>query len=187
MENENINNQTEHYENIEDLDFSWIHEFEKIDSEYSNYYAEELTFIKIHSIYINDDNEIEKVTEDKFFLKKPGFLQKEELLSIIKHNSFSTQIKYSLLSILKFNINLEPIHLKTFLRNKNTNIGANFLTSIKNLDTIKFDKSITLFHDINELLFMFHRKNINSNKHSSHHLTKKIINSKSKKMTKKIT
>ena len=133
------------------------------------------------------------MTEEKFFLKNTGFLQKEELLSIIKHNSFSNQMKYSLLSILKFNINLEPIHLKTFLRNKNPNIGVNFLTSIKNLDTIKFDKSITLFHDINELLIIFHKKNIkstniNSDKKDTYNRTRKILTKlKAKKMTKKIT
>jgi len=182
----------ENYESIEDLDLSWINEFEKIDNEYNIYYTEELSFIKIHSIYINNDNEIEKIKEGKIFLKNPGFLQKEELLSIIKHNSFSNQIKYSLLSILKFNINLEPLHLKTFLRNKNHDIGANFLTSIKNLDTIKFDKSITLFHDINELLIIFHKKNMSSinscDKKDTYNRTKKIfIKSRGKKMTKKRT
>ena len=120
MENENDNdiNNT-----IEDLDLSWINEFEKMDNEYKIYYSEELSFIRIHSIYVNNNNEIEKVREEKLLLKCPGILQKEELLSIIKHNSFSNQVKYSLLSILKFNINLEPIHLKTFLRNKKTNIN----------------------------------------------------------------
>jgi len=114
-------------------------------------------------------------------------------LGIIKRNSFLNQIKYSLLSILFFNVNLEPIQLKTFLKNKNANIGDNFLTSVKNLDTIKFDKSITLFHDINELLFLFRKKNINSvdinfNKKCKYIRTKKLImNSKSRKMTKKRT
>ena len=48
---------------IEDLDDSWINELEKIDNEYNNYYSEDLSFIKIHSIYINDNNEIEKTSE----------------------------------------------------------------------------------------------------------------------------
>jgi hypothetical protein len=182
-------------ENIEDLDISWLEEFEQIDNEYNNYYTEDLSFIKIHSIYINEDNEIEKVSEEKIFLKNNGFLQKEELLRIIKHNSFLNQIKYSLLSILKFNINLEPIHLKTFLKNKKPDVGANFLTSIKNLDTIKFDKSITLFHDINEILILFRKKNMNcinsinneKNGHKHRHTKKNYINSTSKKMTKKRT
>lgn len=178
---------------IDELDLSWIYEFEKIDNEYKIYYTEELSFIRIHSIYINNINEIEKIREEKILLKTPGVLQKEELLSIIKHNSFSNQIKYSLLSILKFNINLEPVHLKTFLRNKNPDIGAPFLQSIKHLDTIKFEKSITMFHDINEILIIFHQKN---NKQSQSHIdsnieivnnhTRKVsINSNSKKKTRK--
>jgi hypothetical protein len=183
---DNDNNDT-----IEDLDLSWIHEFEKIDNEYKIYYTEELSFIRIHSIYVNNNNDIEKIREEKILLKTPGILQKEELLSIIKHNSFSNEIKYSLLSILKFNINLEPIHLKTFLRNKNPSIGAPFLQSIKNLDTIKFEKSITMFHDINEILIIFHQK-INKSMQPSSEIknvsnrTKKVfINSNPKKKTKK--
>ena len=178
---------------IEDLDLSWINEFEKIDNEYKIYYTEELSFIRIHSIYVNNNDEIEKVKEEKILLKNPGILQKEELLSIIKHNSFSNEVKYSLLSILKFNINLEPIHLNTFLRNTNPEIGAQFLQSIKNLDTIKFEKSITMFHDINEILIIFHQKinksiRIGSELKYMCNQTKKIfINSNPKKKTKKST
>ena len=187
MDNDNnIDNNT-----IEDLDLSWINEFEKIDNEYKIYYSEELSFIRIHSIYVNNNNDIEKIREEKILLKTPGILQKEELLSIIKHNSFSNEIKYSLLSILKFNINLEPIHLKTFLRNKNPSIGAPFLQSIKNLDTIKFEKSITMFHDINEILIIFHQKinkpiRVSSDLTEVSNRTKKVfINSNPKKKTKK--
>ena len=54
---------------IEDLDISWINDFEKIDNEYNIYYTEEISFIKIHCVYINNNNEIEKITEEKIFLK----------------------------------------------------------------------------------------------------------------------
>jgi len=185
MDNDEINN------TIEDLDLSWINEFEKIDNEYKIYYAEEVSFVRIHSIYVNSNNEIEKVREEKLLLRVPGVLQTEELLSIIEHNSFFNEVKYSLLSLLKFNINLEPIHLKTFLRNKNPAIGGSFLQSIKNLDTIKFEKSITMFHDINELIFIFQPKikkpigvSLELNKISNH--TKKVLmNLNPKKQTKK--
>jgi hypothetical protein len=40
---------------IEDLDVSWINEFEKIDNEYNIYYTEEISFIKIHCVYINNN------------------------------------------------------------------------------------------------------------------------------------
>ena len=76
-------------DDIEDLDLSWIQDFEKIDNEYKMYYTEEISFIRIHSIYLNLNNEIDKMSEEKILLKRPGILLKEELLSIIKHNSFS--------------------------------------------------------------------------------------------------
>jgi hypothetical protein len=178
-------------ENIEDLDISWIHEFEKEDNEFKKYYTEDLSFIKIHYIYINQNNDIEKIKEEKIILKESGLISKEELLSIIKHNSFSNQVKYSLLSILRFNISLEPIHLKTFLKNKNPSFGNQFLNSIRNIDSIKFDKSISMFHDINELIILFHVK-INKNNDikniadSTRKLIKNIyIHSDSKRKTKR--
>lgn len=176
---------------LEDLDSSWLQEFENIDNEYKSYYTEELSFIKVSAIYINKDNNIEKIQEEKLLLKVPGFLQREELLGLIKHNCIFNKLKYSLLAILKFNINIEPMNLKTFLRSKNNNIGALFLQSVKNIDTIKFDKSISIFHDINELFIIFHEKinkeNIESKliDYKQSHTKKVFIHSIQKKKTKR--
>lgn len=146
---------------IEDIDSSWLEEFENLDKEYKDYYTEELATIKIHCIYMNKNNEIVRVIEDKIILKTPGVLSKEEIVSIIKHGSICTQVKYSLLYILKYNINLDPIYLKTFLRSNASlkDIGSPFLQSVKNIDAIKFDKCISMFHDLNELLIIFYDKN----------------------------
>ena len=59
-----------------------------------------------------------------------------------------------------------------FLRNKNQNIGNDFLENIKNIDAIPFNKSISLFHDLNTLTLIFYKKNIND---STKHNTKKIF------------
>ena len=143
-----------------DIDFSWINEFENVDKEYKNYYTEDLTVIKIHCIYVNNNNEIERVLEENIILKTPGLLSKEEIIGIIKHGMICNQVKYSLLYILRFNINLDPIYLKTFIKSKDhlSVIGSNYLQSIKNIDTIKFDKSISMFHDLNDLLIIFYNK-----------------------------
>lgn len=166
---------------IEDLDISWINDFEKLDNEYKIYYTEEISFIKIHFIYINNNNEIEKVKEEKILLKNNGILLKEELLSLIKNNLLLNQLKYSLSSILKFNINIEPIHLKTFLRNKNPLLGNTFLQPIKHIDSIKFDKTISMFHDINEIIIIFQQKNNIINNRTK----KSLINTNTKKRTKR--
>jgi hypothetical protein len=174
------------FDDIEDLDSTWIQEFENLDNDYKNYYTEDLSFLRIHSIYINALNDIEKVREEKIFLKEPGIINREELLSIIKHNSFSNETKYSLLSILKFNINVEPEFLKTFLKSKDKNIGSSFLQSVKNIDTIRFEKSIAMFHDINDLIIVFHQKvNRNNSSDSNNRTKKEFINLNTKKKTKR--
>ena len=48
--------------------------------------------------------------------------------------------------------------MKTFLRTKDKNIGNTFLQPIKNIDNIKFDKTITMFHDINDIFILFTEK-----------------------------
>ena len=45
------------FDDIEDLDFTWIQEFENLDKDYKNYYTEDLSFLRIHSIYINTLND----------------------------------------------------------------------------------------------------------------------------------
>lgn len=170
---------------IEDLDTLWIEEFEHIDNEYKSYYTEELSFINVHYIYVNAQNDIEKIKEEKIIFKQPGILQKEELVNIIKHNLVSNEIKYSLLSILKFNINLEPNNLKTFLKSKDVNVGDTFLQSVKNIDTIKFDKTISMFQDINDIFIIFHQKRDDYSTSKPNKHTKKHLISTNNKKTKR--
>jgi hypothetical protein len=179
---------------LENVDSSWIEEFETLDKEYKDYYTEDIAVIKIHFMYVNKQEEIERVFENKLILRTPGIISKEEILGLIKHNMICNEVKYSLLYILKFNINLEPIYLKTFIRNKEPliNIGNQFIQSIKNIDEIKLEKSISMFHDLNDLLIIFHDKTNLTNSSStniSYHnkvKTKKIyLNSSSFKKTKR--
>ena len=161
---------------ILDLDTSWINEFEAIDNEYKSYYSESLEFINMNCIYLNAANEITVVHEEKVIFLNKGILSREEVVGLIKRNSIIDSLKYSLLSILVFNINIEPDNLKTFFKNNKNeksdkpdkpdksdkpnkpNIGSQFLNSIKNIDTITFDKSISMFHDINNLYLVFYKK-----------------------------
>lgn len=172
-----------------ELDTSWVDEFDKNDNEYKSYYNEELTFINLHCIYINKNSEISKVHEEKILFKTPGTLSREEVIGLIKRNTFCDNMKYSLLSILKFNINIEPINLKTFIKTKDTslNIGNHFLHSVTNIDTICFDKSIGMFHDINDLLIIYYDKNNGKNTNNNTNTNTNGNNdSKNKNTTRKI-
>ncbi len=157
--NENEDENTNEDDLLE-LDTSWIDEFEKSDNEFKSYYTEDVAFINLHCVYINNSNEIIKVHEEKLLFNTPGRLTREEVLGLIKRNTVLNNKKYSLLSILKFIINVEPINLKTFLRSPapSLHIGNQYLQSIKNIDAIVFDKTIGLFQDINDLLIIFYEK-----------------------------
>ena len=158
---------------FEELDTSWLRDFEAMEKDYKSYYTEDLLFIRVNYIYVNSKQDITNIYEEKHLFKKPNIL--------LKRNSIVNKTKYSLLSILKYNINIEPYNLKTFFRSKNNNIGNQFLQSIKNINDVVFDKSISMFHDLNSLIIILLEKeqsnNINSN---TNNFTKRVYINKMK-------
>ena len=146
---------------MEELDDSWIRDFETTEKKYKLFYKEDIRFIKIHFIYINDDFSIEKIRETKVTLKTPNFLSKEEIISLIKHNNIDNRIKYSLFSILKYNIHLDANLLKPFLKSASSS-QFSFLTSVCNINSITFEPSICMFQDLNEVLFLFSKPSVNA-------------------------
>uniref|UniRef100_A0A6C0F2L5 Uncharacterized protein n=1 Tax=viral metagenome TaxID=1070528 RepID=A0A6C0F2L5_9ZZZZ len=136
------------------LDTSWIEEFEREEKEYKGYYREDLQSIKVHCIYVNKNNDIDKIKEERIFMRQPNYLSGDQVLTLIKKNSIQDTVKYALLSILKYNITLEPTNLKTFIKYKSQ--GDIFLTSIKKIDAISFEKTISMFHDLNDLFILFY-------------------------------
>ena len=113
-------------------------------------------------------------------MQKPNTISREELLGIIKKNTTINNNKYSLFSILRYNITLNPEDVSIFLKtNTFEYYNKFFLTSLKHIDTIVFDKSIITFQDLNTLFIIFYEKDKIDNIANS---TKKIfLNYKSKK------
>jgi hypothetical protein len=140
------------------LDTSWIEEFEREEKDYKSYYREDLQSVKVHCIYVNKNNDIDKIKEERIFMQKSNYLSGEQVLTLIKKNAIQDHVKYSLLSILKYNITLEPINLKTFIKYKVDlkSQGDAFLTSIKKIDSISFEKTISMFQDLNDLFVLFY-------------------------------
>ena len=161
---------------FDELDTSWLQEFQKIDKNGISYYKpENLLFTKVHYIYVNGNQEITNLCEEKYLFKRPNVLLKEDLIGLIKRNSAVNCKKYTLLSILKYNINIEPHNLKNFFSSKKAK--DTFLQSIKNIDDIFFDKSIAMFHDLNDLIIIFldkSSKTIDSHLLEKHNTTKRV-------------
>ena len=142
--------------------------------------------MKIHYIYINKINDIEKIKEEVFYMSEPNYISREEIIGLLKRNSFDNKKRFYILSILKYNITLEAEEINLFLKNKYSNNSNTFLTSIKNIDAITFDKSIHMFQDLNDLFFIFHESE--TDKNDRRNVTKKVYiksNSKKKKTYRK--
>jgi hypothetical protein len=165
------------------LDSKWITNFDKNDKLYEDYYKDNIYYIGIHFIYINKLYAIEKIREEMFIMSNPNIITREEIIGLIKRNSIDDNKKYQLLSMLKFNITLESRDINSFLREDGNN-GVNYLNSIRNIDSIIFDKTINVFQDLNSLIFVFvDKEKVKSN--TSFSRTKKKILKPSVKYTKK--
>jgi hypothetical protein len=152
------------------LDDDWIHNFENTDKLYKDFYKDDLYYITLRVIYINRDSEIEKLKQESFLMSNPNYISREEILEMLKKNSVDNDKKYTLLSILKYNIGLEPDDIKVYLNNG----SDEYLSVIKNIDTIVFNKSINMFHDLNDLILIFYEKSLELKNPNSNNITKKI-------------
>jgi len=139
------------------LDDDWINNFENTDKLYKDFYKDDLYYVNLRVIYINRENEIDKLKQESFLMSKPNHINHEEILQILKKNSIDNDKKYSLLSILKYNIILEPVDVKFYLNEQNV---QEYLSVIKNIDSVVFDKSISMFHDLNDLILIFYEKSL---------------------------
>jgi len=159
-----------------ELDTNWIDEFESLDEDYKEFYTEDVTYIKFNYIYVNKENDIEKIKEETILLKEPNYISREEIIGILKKNCKNATKTYTILSILRYNIDVEPIDVCHFLKTKQED--EIFLKSIKNIDAITLDKSISMFQDLNEIIIIFYEKTENNNKtttNMSSNQTKRIF------------
>jgi hypothetical protein len=170
-----IFNEEQEQEQEEKLDDSWIYEFEKKEYPYNNFYKDNIFTVNMNILYVNKENHIEKVSECIFTLQKPNVISREEIISIIKKNSSTNNIGYSLLSIIKYNITLNPEDIKEFLETQNIDYYNDiFFTTLKNIDAIVFDKTITEFQDLNTLFIVFYEKDKDNVKNNTMTTTRKI-------------
>jgi hypothetical protein len=136
------------------LDSKWIDDFEIQDKKYESFYTEDINHIHFHCIYVNRNNDIEKIKEEKLLMKTPNYISRDEMIGILKKNSIINNKRYIVLSIVKYNINLEPSDIQFFLK-PSKNLDSTFLTSVKNIDAIPLERSISMFQDLNDIFIIF--------------------------------
>ena len=63
------------------LDASWINDFETIDNSYNIFYKDNIDFICVNYVYLNEKSEIERVKSENIILPKKNVLPSEALFS----------------------------------------------------------------------------------------------------------
>jgi len=154
------------------LDDEWIHKFDEVDNLYKDFYKEDLYYVTLKIIYINRDNQMEKIKQQSYLMSKPNTILNEEIIEILKNNSIDNNKRYRLLSILKYNITLEPEEVNNYINYPGEN--DHYLSTIRYIDTITFEKSIHMFHDLNDLIIVFYERSNEIKTQDPHNTTKKI-------------
>lgn len=170
--------------NIEDD--SWIKEFEKKEELYQDFYADDIFFTKLHFVYVDRENAIEKITEENFLMSVKNQIQRHELIQILKRVTTVDNNKYSLLSILKCNIQITQDNVKTFLSSNDlSEFYDEFVIPVKNIDTIYFEKSINMFQDLTDVLFVLYKEDNSYSQNTTRRVYISKLNKKPKNKTKK--
>lgn len=148
------------------LDDEWIRAFETTDKLYQEFYKDDVYYTHLRVLYINRNNEIDKIKHETVLMQSPNKIVRDEMLEILKRNAVDNARRYSLLSILRYNLHIDPEDIQSYLTH-----GENkeYLSVIKHIDTVAFDQTITMFQDLNDLILIFYEKS------SDHNCTKKVF------------
>ena len=155
----------------DNLDMSWIVETERLSKIDQNYARENMNEIKLHSIYINKINHIDKIVSTVQPLTVIDLsnitvgLTNDFVIKLVEKMKILNNIKYKLLDILVFNVDLEPENIQSFSQ-INTIIKSNTIDGISNfslqflktysvMQNIKIPASIFIFHDLNSIYMIF--------------------------------
>lgn len=176
----------------EDLDTSWIDEFKKDNEKYSDFYTEDVTNITLFFIYIDHKNNVENLSRDLLILDKKNTIVRDQLIQIIKQNQIQNknQInKYKLISLFKYNIDIEPEEIYKFINNKDdSSYNKRFFIQEKYLNDIIYKKTINIFQDLNSLFLIFKEVStpiINKNNSNNSNMNSTNMNSTNMNSTKK--
>jgi hypothetical protein len=160
-----------------DLDTTIIDEFEKDDELYNDFYKDKIEQINLYILYVDNNNDLFHIKKDTATLNN-GKLEKDDLKNLIMQYIKYQNKKYRLISLLKWNITIEPEEISDYLRNEKK---FDFIKSIRNINSVEFEDSINLFHNLNSLYLVFHERwKLLENKTKKVYLNKKLSKNKTR-------
>jgi len=166
-----------------ELDTSWIEELENEDIPYDKFYKESVDYFNIFYVYINNNKNIYNIKKQVIDISNNVF-KKEELVASLRKYRINNNIKHSLISVLQYNIDINPDEIKFFLSKKNPDI--NFLSVKKDLNDIKWNDTIQYFKKINSLYVLFYQEREKTGKQTKKIFIKNIKLKKNKHTRKRV-
>ena len=157
-----------------ELDCDWTQD--KAEQAFDDFYKEPVQNLQIYYYYVNREKELFHIKKDSLIINN-GVLEKDHLIYLIGKNRNYNNSKFQPLSLLKYNITINPEDINFFLKDNDFN---QFLSVEKNIDSIKWQDTITLFQDLNALIIIY------SERISSQNKTKKIYIRGRKRKTKRL-
>jgi len=141
------------------IDTNWIQEYDSLQSISTTPLRELMTSIGAYFIYINPNDYIENILFETIDLEididsKFSIITKEAVLKIIQSKKRVLDLKYKLVDILSFVIDIEPENIQSFNKT-DLDDSRTFLKNIPIFNDIHIYKSIFVFHNINSLFFFF--------------------------------
>jgi hypothetical protein len=143
------------------MDTNWIQEYDSLQSISTTPLRELMTSIGAYFVYINPNDYIENILFETIDLEfdidhdsKFSIITKEAVLKIIQYKKRVLDLKYKLVDILSFVIDIEPENIQSFNK-MDLDDSRTFLKNIPIFNDIRIDKSIFVFHNINSLFFFF--------------------------------
>ena len=148
----------------------WMDEMERISSLTQNAVKETCIELPITVLYINHKNELENQVQDTivlhFTLDTSGnhqktFATKEVLLKkMCMYKKCGLQSRFVCKELLLYHVPIEPEQIQPFSQSNDDTLkqlySSKFLKSFPVTDSIEIEPSIFIFHQINQLYFVFH-------------------------------
>ena len=152
------------------IDCEWINNFNTLESQYIKYYKDTPRNVKIKILYVDKQNNVERIINKKLQLNNEGILSKSKLVGLIYKNK---NITYRLRNILKYNFTIDAEDINKFMRkndavNNNNAVNEYLINYDDNILDIKFNKTIQVLQPINTLFLIFKCKE------QQHNKTKKV-------------
>jgi hypothetical protein len=151
-----------------------------------NTICENITEIKLTYIFINNVNEVDKVSQEMYNMITPNIISKEEIIKLLKNNINKKEIKkYTISSLLQYNVDIETGEFAENYLNEEYMLDElkclPFLHIIKEIRNIYWNPCLPVFKELNEL-FIIYYENLEI---KNNNITKRIYMNKIKNKTSK--